>query len=144
MSAQVLEIPPHLEADLAILKVTSNISSLPPPLPTGFASPGDPVLMVGHPGVVGTWVVTLGEVLSADGWGEGGYLADLSGLSGNSGSPVANRNGEVIGVYSGSSGGGDTPDPYPFEILLNLEGRAQSAATIESGTEMAEMIERHR
>ena len=47
-------------ADLAILRVTSNAAALPPPLPFGWADAGDPVLVVGHPGIVGTWVVTFG------------------------------------------------------------------------------------
>lgn len=142
MSATVLEILP--DADLGILKVTSNISSLPSPLPTGFAAPGDPVIMVGHPSGVGTWVVTLGEVLAVDSWGEGGYTADLSGLSGSSGSAVVNRNGEVIGVYSGKTSTEEILDPYPFVILLEVETLAKQAGTVESGTKMRAMINRHR
>lgn len=87
-SAEVLES--SLTPDLAIMRVISDAAALPPSLPLGSADPGDPVLTVGHPGNVGNWVVTVGEVtdVQVSGW----LLADLSNAEGNSGGPAVNRN----------------------------------------------------
>lgn len=136
----------HKDADLGIANVTTNASELPPPLSAGFASAGDPVLAVGNPSQIGTWVVVLGKILAVDGWGEGGYLADFPTRPGMSGSPAVNREGEVIGVVSGSTGGGieNMTDPYPLTIVMNFEQLSGKMATIESGTEMIKMIERYQ
>lgn len=127
--------------DLAIFRVTSGTAGLPPAFPTGFAEEGDPLLVVGHPAEIGTWVSVIGVVLEVDGWGEGGYTADLPTQSGMSGSPAVNRDGEVVGVVSGSTTSGETLDPYPLEIVTSLEAVLPEVATVESGTEMMRLIE---
>lgn len=134
----------HPTADLGLIRITSNIRALPPPLTLGFASPGEPVIAIGNPSGVGTWVMVLGEVLSVDSWGEGGYLADMPSRSGMSGGPAVNRKGEVIGIVSGSTTEGDVPDPYPFELVSSLEGTVSRPATIESGTKLRDMILRYQ
>lgn len=131
-------------ADLAVFKVTSDVTDLPPALPTGFAEEGDPLLVVGHPGGIGTWVTVMGDVVEVDGWGEGGYIADLPTEGGMSGSPAVNREGEVVGVVSGSTSSGEIIDPWPLEIATSLDGVSPEVATVESGTEMMRLIEEHQ
>jgi serine protease Do len=92
------------ERDLTLLKV---IASDLPALPVGDSTrlrPGEIVLAVGHPhGVTG--VVTLG-VFSRFGSYEGhggrhfreGLLADIELRPGNSGGPLVNARGEVVGI----------------------------------------------
>lgn len=131
------------DTDLGIANVTANASELPPPLQVGFASVGDPVLAIGNPSGVGTWVVVLGEILSVNSWGEGGYISDLPSKPGMSGSPVVNKKGEVIGVVS-HSGSTMTYDPYPLAIVTSLEQISNIETAIESGTKMIEMIKHHQ
>ena len=146
LSALVLES--SLIPDLAILRVTSNISELPPPLSIGTTSPGNPVMAVGHPAILGNWVVTVGEVVSVNpgSW----ILADVSVSSGNSGGPAVNQDGEVIGVVSGNAYA--TPqllfsstDVYDLKIILDLQDyTTPMLTTIEPGGAVAAMIQRHQ
>ena len=141
-SALVLES--SLQPDLAILRVTTNVSLLPPPLPLGTTSPGNPVMAVGHPGIVGNWVVTVGEVASVDldYW----ILADISVSQGNSGGPAVNRNGEVVGVVSGGSLLPAFTGVYDLVIIRDLNDYAPASGltTIELGAFVAAMVERHQ
>ena len=141
-SALVLES--SLQPDLAILRVTTNVSLLPPPLPLGTTSPGNPVMAVGHPGNVGNWVVTVGEVASVDldYW----ILADISVSQGNSGGPAVNRNGEVVGVVSGGSLLPAFTGVYDLVIIRDLNDYAPASGltTIELGAFVAAMVERHQ
>ena len=143
LSALVLES--SLIPDLAILRVTSNISELPPPLSIGTTSPGNPVMAVGHPGTVGNWVVTVGEVVSVDPdvW----ILADVSVAQGNSGGPAVNQDGEVIGVVSGRTTNIDISliVVYDLKILLHLEDYAiPTFTTIVPWGFVAAMVQRHQ
>lgn len=98
------------------------------PLPTASADQlerGAPLVQVGHPGDLGNWVITMGEVLSfTNSWGEPSeseFQSTVSGMQGSSGSPVATLDGTVVGMlYSGRMPtGGDpdgTPEPAPVEV----------------------------
>ena len=102
-------------------------------------------MAVGHPSTVGNWVVTVGEVVSVDPdvW----ILADVSVAPGNSGGPAVNRNGEVIGVVSGSTTSGDVSltGVYDLEIILDLDDYAVPMfTTIEPGEFVAAMVQRHQ
>ena len=143
LSALVLES--SLIPDLAVLRVTSDLSLLPPQLPLGSALPGNLVMAVGHPSTVGNWVVTVGEVVSVDPdvW----ILADVSVAQGNSGGPAVNRNGEVIGVVSGSTTSGDVSltGVYDLVIIRDLKDYAlPQLTTIEPGGIVAAMVQRHQ
>jgi serine protease Do len=91
--------------DVALLRPDQSGS----PLPTGEASnrqKGDRIVQVGHPGDLGNWVITLGEILSfTDVTGmesETEFQASTPGMKGSSGSPVATLDGTVVGMlYSG-------------------------------------------
>lgn len=142
-------------ADLAIFKVTSNLSALPPPLALGVASIGDPVLMVGHTDL-GNWITTLGEVYSIEKGGErymedgkwkvdtGVYRADLAWFDGNSGSAVVNRRGEAIGVLTGGAWEDNPPEPYPPHIILDIYKARTDFAIIEPASFLIPMLEKYR
>lgn len=138
--AEVLEISPA--HDVGLLKVTTRASKLPPPLPFGFASVGDPVLAVGNPSGVGTWVPVVGKIMETDGWGPGGYLASFPTRPGMSGAPVVNRAGEVIGIVAGNTNPHDLLDPYPMDLVFNLDSVDPSLATIEPITLLVEMLKK--
>ena len=143
LSALVLES--SLIPDLAVLRVTSNISELPPPLSIGTTSPGNPVMAVGHSSIVGNWVVTVGEVVSVD--PEFWILADVSVAQGNSGGPAVNQDGEVIGVVSGRITSGDVSltGVYDLVIIRDLKDYAlPQLTTIEPGGIVAAMVQRHQ
>lgn len=76
-----------------------------PALTLGDASSltaGQPVVMVGHPGRVGTWVISIGRFERYEArvdW----LLFDIPEAPGNSGSPVVTLAGDVVGVLSGST-----------------------------------------
>ena len=106
---------------------------------------GNPVMAVGHPGTVGNWVVTVGEVVSVDPdvW----ILADVSVAQGNSGGPAVNQDGEVIGVVSGRTTSGDVflTGVYDLKIILDLQDyTTPMLTTIEPGGAVAAMIQRHQ
>lgn len=79
-----------------------------PALPTGSSdalTSGQPVIQVGHPAGVGTWVISLGrfkEHRPAQDW----LLSDIPSNSGNSGSPLLTLEGNVVGVTSGGTPAG--------------------------------------
>ncbi len=102
--------------DLALLEVIDP-TGLPAPLPLGDAAVGDAVLAIGHPGIVGNWVVTVGVVTNAL-HGEIWTIADVPGAPGSSGGPVVNRLGEVIGPVSGSITHGLPPDGVYEQLII--------------------------
>ncbi len=119
--AEAPSTPSGLEYDLALLEVIDP-AGLPAPLPLGDAAVGDAVLAIGHPGIVGNWVVTVGVVTNAL-HGEIWTLADVPGAPGSSGGPVVNRLGEVIGPVSGTI----TPGPAAEGVFEQLIIRSLTA-----------------
>lgn len=63
---------------------------------------GDPLLQIGHPGNVGTYVSAIGEYvehIDGIGW----FTSTVVAQSGNSGSPVLDITGSVVGMTSGNT-----------------------------------------
>lgn len=109
LPASVVGVNESLQPDVAVLRTeTAGPASLPP----GATPPGDsrePLVQVGHPGGIGNWMLTLGNLRSIGQYGrESGdpYVeleTDVPGRQGVSGSPVLNFDGEVVGLtYAGS------------------------------------------
>lgn len=80
-----------------------------------------PVLQVGHPYSVGNWVISIGRYQS-DGFGDTIHTS-VPNESGNSGSPLVNSDGDVVGLTTGntSEGSGSSGDPEPVEFELKEE-----------------------
>ncbi len=108
--------PSGQQYDLALLEVI-DATGFPAPLPLGDAAVGDPVLAVGHPDIVGSWVVTVGQVTNTL-HGEIWTLADVPAAPGSSGGPVVNRLGEVIGPVSGSITPGLPADGVYEQLII--------------------------
>ena len=122
------------ERDLVVLKV-ANVSALPLPLgDSKMVHSGDPVYAMGNPGL--PW---RGEVIPLEGTFTGGIISalpqmrgnrwlqfDASISGGNSGGPLLDSKGEVIGIVTAKYGEIDdanlaTPSEY-LSTLLNKMG----------------------
>ncbi|WP_338728978.1 serine protease [Haladaptatus sp. DJG-WS-42] len=111
----------NMVPDIALMK-TEIETPAPLPVKTDVdVSKGDPVLMVGHPGSVGDWVISVGRYDSYQ-QGINWVLSDIPTKSGNSGSPLVTLDGVVIGCVSGESkvggqsGGVDRPEKVYTEF----------------------------
>lgn len=107
--ASVVGFNESLRPDVALLRTEA---AGPASLTPGATPPGDsrePLVQVGHPGGIGNWMITLGNLRSIGQYGQGSgdpYVeleTDVPGRQGVSGSPVLNFDGEVVGLtYAGS------------------------------------------
>jgi len=89
------------EFDLALVKI--EIDSVPIPISTANPEIDEMIILVGHPGELGRWVIAAGTY--------NGNVDDIpsehsfslpSVFGGSSGSPIVNMNGELVGVNWGS------------------------------------------
>lgn len=145
---EVLGYDEDLEPDVAVLDTDFGA----PGLPIGDSSSlekGDPLVMVGHPGGFGNWVITLGQFDHRD---DGLHGVDelnttVPVLSGNSGSPVVTLEGEVVGLLNSSRSKDEVdlrpsgaPRPSPLAVQTNLltEDSWSSAVPIETAIERSE------
>lgn len=88
--------------DVAVLSTDFEAPGLPIGSSTSL-SKGDPLVMVGHPGGFGNWAITLGRFdHRKEGFDGEALLTTVPGLSGSSGSPLLNLDGEVVGVINSS------------------------------------------
>ncbi len=85
---------------IVVLGTPTRLPSLP--VAASAARVGDPVFFVGHPGVMGDWVIGVGVVSSAAAGGPPNFLrSTLPVVPGASGSPMLNMAGEVVALISG-------------------------------------------
>ncbi|WP_135302918.1 S1C family serine protease [Haloarcula amylovorans] len=114
-----------MRPDLALLETDVSV----PTLSLGDSSDleyGDPLITVGHPGRLGKWLITLGRFYQRP-RGIDWLLSTVPVQQGNSGGPLLTLDGDVVGVVSGSTTGGDQPDfsknETAFTELPETEGQ---------------------
>lgn len=95
-------ITSKLEPDVALLRTDYTKA---PPLSLGSSKElkiGQPLVMVGHPGGIGEWIISLGPKVEKPEGQEGPALsARIPSRQGNSGSPILTLDGKVIGLVTG-------------------------------------------
>ena len=108
-----------------------------PPLPVGSSSSlerDQPVVQVGHPGGFGNWVVSLGSVVEV---GETDVTTTVPGLQGNSGSPLLDLEGRVVGMTSGAEPGPGSAGVEPADPTPHYERLAVDAPSLHVPIETA-------
>lgn len=152
--ARVVGVATELDPDVALLQIDAppDVSPLALGASRGL-SRDQPLIAVGHPAAMGNWVVTLGSFLETRPHTldrQGNTVTDLVTttpiLSGNSGSPVLDLQGRVVGImYSGAfrepGGMATSPPPASPEVreFLNVaELDAAAAVRIEDALELME------
>ena len=87
--------------DLALIKI--EIDSVPIPISTIDPDVDEMIILVGHPGELGNWVIAAGTYNgNADDIPSEHSFSLPSVFGGSSGSPIVNMNGELVGVNWGS------------------------------------------
>ena len=87
--------------DLALVKI--EIDSVPIPISTVNPDIDEMIILVGHPGELGSWVIAAGTYNgNADDIPSEHSFSLPSVFGGSSGSPIVNMNGELVGVNWGS------------------------------------------
>ena len=135
-SAEIVNYVEGQRPDVALLKTDFPGE----PLSLGSSSDldqGDYVVQVGHPGDFGYWVISLGEFVNAQ---VDILQATVPGLEGNSGSPIVDFSGEVVGMtYSGTPP--ELPQtPYEGDPVTDAFGNPDvtNAVPIETAMEYVE------
>ncbi len=106
--------------DLALLMI-EPVADMPlATLDCRHPEAGEVVSTVGFPGRL-PYVITYGKVASADPYEDGTFVLNLMVVNGNSGGPVYDKDGEVIGLIDGS---------------LYLAGSPESLATMVSSEDI--------
>jgi serine protease Do len=121
------------EPDVALLQIDTEST----PIPTGseeILEKSDPLLEVGHPGVVGAWVISLGrfEGLIQYKSKSSDLRSSVPVAQGSSGAAVVNLEGEVVGLTFGNKNEdprlrGETPEPVDDEVHERLDRNIISA-----------------
>ena len=111
----------HEDVDLAL--ITTETDAIEPlDLETEIHIDEIPVVKVGHPDAVGTWIISLGQVIRLQG---NQIFTDIPCGPGDSGSPLLTLDGTVIGHVTGSMVLIEEPEGLeaPETIVQNYEGQ---------------------
>lgn len=143
--AELVEYVSSRRPDIALLRVDGLDLD---PLPRGTSESlerGQPLVQVGHPSIMGNWIITVGPFEEDTAFGSSGLRTRVPGIQGNSGSPLATLDGDVVGVTYGATSperrGPDDPPQRPptDEAHTELVGRMVSLhETVEDVTEWFE------
>lgn len=111
--------------DIALLQVNGGLAALPPlPLSDATVGRGARVAAFGYPlgDVLGRGLKLTTGVVSAlpDGNGENMYLLDCRVNPGNSGGPLCDQRGQVIGMVTAKSGSSASVDSYGMALPAGL------------------------
>lgn len=130
--AELVDFVESRRPDLALLRVDGLALD---PLPAGSTDSlerGQPLVQVGHPAIMGNWIITVGPFEERTGFRSGGLRTRVPGMQGSSGSPLATLDGDLVGVTYGATSperrGPDDPPPRPpsDEAHTQLVGRMVS------------------
>lgn len=101
--------------DVALIETNTEAPYIPPRGDASSLSSGQPLVQVGHPGVIGNWVISLGEYIKESEYSNA-IWAEIPSTSGNSGSPLITLDGDVVGLtYGGTSREGYSESSIPSE-----------------------------
>jgi len=120
--------------DIGLATTSASAPRTLNPGSTEDLSAGEPLIQVGHPGMIGNWVIGLGEFLALK--YNGTVTSEMPSTSGNSGSPVVTLDGTVIGVHyavgSREIGQIDAdPEPVDAELYEDYPYQARTEALAE-------------
>lgn len=110
------------------------------PLPIGTSSdldPGDHLLQVGHPGNFGYWVISLGELIRIR--DDNRLQATVPGLSGNSGSPIVDFSGQVVGMTHAGTHIRPKETPYAGDPVTDVFAPPEETLAVRIETAMDRM-----
>lgn len=129
--AEVVDYVADRQPDVALVRADGLDLD---PLDSGSAEDletGQPLLQVGHPSLMGNWVITAGPMASSSRF-RSGLQTHVPGMQGNSGSPLVTLDGQVVGLTYGATSpdmrGPDEPPAGPPSDAANtrLVGRMMS------------------
>jgi S1-C subfamily serine protease len=126
--------------DVAALRLATPIINVEP-LKWSNTAPilGDTVMYVGNPSSIGSWFVGIGNVTDIE---YGNVLSTLPVISGASGSPMMNMNGEVIAVISGIWSANNDPriieDVIVHQFLPATRVNGSGGSNVESVLQILE------
>jgi serine protease Do len=111
--AEVVDYVASRQPDVALLRADGLDRD---PLDGGSSDAletGQPLLQVGHPAIMGNWVITAGRMGSSSRL-RSGLQTHVPGMQGNSGSPLVTLDGQVVGLtYGATRPGNRGPDDPP-------------------------------
>ena len=101
--------------DIALVETDVTAPYVPPLGTASSLTAGQPLVQVGHPAMIGYWVISLGEFLKDQEFGNGLHT-EMPSTSGNSGSPLITLDGTVVGLtYASASRDIASGSPTPSE-----------------------------
>ncbi|WP_167603405.1 S1 family peptidase [Halorubrum sodomense] len=101
--------------DIALVETDVTAPYIPPLGTASSLTAGQPLVQVGHPAMIGNWVISLGEFLKDQEFGNGLHT-EMPSTSGNSGSPLITLDGTVVGLtYASGSRDTNSGPPTPSE-----------------------------
>lgn len=111
--------------DVALIETETAAPYVPPRGAASSLTAGQPLVQVGHPSLIGNWVIGLGEYVKESDFSNA-FWTEMPSRVGNSGSPVITLDGSVVGltyggVSRGDAGGPPTPsdqgalEEYPYQ-----------------------------
>lgn len=101
--------------DIALVETDVTAPYIPPLGTASSLTAGQPLVQVGHPAMIGKWVISLGEFIQDQEFGNGLHT-EIPSTSGNSGSPLITLDGTVVGLtYASTSRDFDRGPPTPSE-----------------------------
>lgn len=123
--AELVDYVESLRPDVALLRVEGFDAPAPPIGSADAPESGQPLVQVGHPAIMGNWVITVGPFEGRGGLGGDVLRTRVPGMQGNSGSPLATLDGDVVGLTHGATSperrGPDDPPRRPADDDAHTE-----------------------